>query len=85
MQSPGPEWHQVPNPDGGPLRGLQQSDLGILQRQRLYEEFLIPNAQTSVKLAHQDLVAMNIMGGAATRFPHSTCKDLGNASITIQT
>ncbi len=41
------------------------------------KEFLIKNAETSIKIAHQDLVAMDMYG--MTHIHHATCKDLGNA------
>lgn len=79
MQSPGPEWHQCRILTVGRCGGFNKATLGSYNASDYMKEFLISNAQTSVKLAHQDLVAMNIMGGVMTRFPHSTCKDLGNA------
>lgn len=79
MNSPGPEWHKCRILTVGRCGGWNHTTMGSYNASDYMKEFLISNATTSIKLAHQDLVAMNIAGGVMTRFPHSTCKDLGNA------
>lgn len=79
MNSPGPGWHKCRILTVGRCGGWNHTTMGSYNASDYMKEFLISNAATSIKLAHQDLVAMNIAGGVMTRFPHSTCKDLGNA------
>lgn len=79
MQSPGQGWHKCRILTVGRCGGWNHKTLGSYNASDYMKAFLFTKATTSIKLAHQDLVAMNMAGGVLTRFPHSTCKDLGNA------
>ncbi|MCJ8272126.1 MAG: hypothetical protein MJK04_22355, partial [Psychrosphaera sp.] len=78
-QSPGDGWHSCRILTVGRCGGWNHSTIGSYNASDYMKEYLIANAKKSIKMAHQDLVAMNMFGGVMTHFPHSTCKNLGDA------
>jgi murine toxin len=79
IASPGDDWYSCRILTVGRCGGWNHNTVGSYNASDYMKEFLIANARESIKMAHQDFVAMNLGKGLMTRFPHSTCRDLGNA------
>ena len=79
MASPGDGWHKCRILTVGRCGGWNHQTYGSYNASDYMKSYLIDNAASSIKMAHQDLVAMNIAWSTLTRFPHTTCRELGNA------